>query len=320
MHCCFVRHAKFHFAITFICLLYPFVSWAETYNGKIVDSMSQYSCEIDKKQLLNTYKNIGVYKALLYVSPCKDETPQKSLDRFGSLLRDAPELIIPLDSAKLNYPKRFQEVSSYKGAVGMGEIIIQHARLKNNWIDFKEVEFSILNNSAIESGLTRGYPIILHLEVYEFNEPEKKIRELEQLLSNHPNVNFLIASFGQIRGPDIERITERHANVFWLTGFTTGVSKVAQRKMLESGKGIVSQNWVNIFRQGQLRENWKGLIESYPDRFLISFYFSYPNHLKSWAPKLNKLYRSGLASLKPETAKLVACQNANRLFKLDITC
>jgi len=161
---------------------------------------------------------------------------------------------------------------------------------------------------------------VWHLEVYEFNEPEKKIKELEQLLSNHPNVNFLIASFGQIKGPDIERITERHTNVFWLTGFTTGVSKVAQRKMLESGKGIVSQNWVNIFRQGRLRENWKGLIESYPDRFLISFYFSYPNHLKSWAPKLNKLYRSGLASLKPETAKLVACQNANRLFKLDITC
>lgn len=320
MHFRFVSRAKYYFAITFIGILFPFVSWAETYSGKIVDSMSQYSCEVDKQNLLNTYKNIGVYKALLYVSPCRDETPQKSLDRFESLLRDAPELIIPLDSAKLNYSKRFQEVSSYKGAVGMGEIIIQHARLKNNWIDFKGVEFSILDNPAIESAVKRGYPVILHLEVYEFNEPEKKIKELEQLLSNHPNVNFLIASFGQIRGPDIESITKKYKNVFWLTGFTTGVSKAAQRKVMESGKGIVSQNWVNIFRKGQLRENWKQLIENYPDRFLISFYFSYPNHLEFWSPKLNKLYRSGLASLKPENAKLVACQNANRLFNLGLDC
>ena len=320
MICRFVRHVKCYLAVTVICVLYPFVAWAEIYNGKLVDAMSQYSCQIDKQQLLNTYKDIGVHKALLYVSPCKGEAPEKSLERLEALLRAAPELLVPLDSAKLNYPKRFQEVSSFEGAVGMGEIIIQHARLKNNWTDFKAVEFSILKNSAIESALNRGYPIILHLEVYEFDEPEKKIKELESLLSKHPNVNFLIASFGQIRGPDVKRITEQHGNVFWLTGFTTGVSKVAQRKMLESGKCIVSQNWVNIFRKGQLRENWKGLIESYPDRFLISFYFSYPNHLKFWAPKLNKLYRSGLASLKPETAKLVACQNANRLFKLDITC
>lgn len=62
-------------------------------------------------------------------------------------------------------------------------------------------------------------------------------------------MNFLIASFGQIRGPDIQRITERHQNVFWLTGFTTGVSKAAQKKILESGKGIVSQNWVNMLQK-----------------------------------------------------------------------
>ena len=83
-------HVKCCLAVTIICLLYPFVVSAETYNGKLVDAMSQYSCEIDKQQLLKTYKDIGVYKALLYVSPCKGETPEKSLERFEGLLRAAP--------------------------------------------------------------------------------------------------------------------------------------------------------------------------------------------------------------------------------------
>lgn len=129
---------------------------------------------LNKQQLINTYKDIGVRKALLYLSPCRDETPQKSLDRFVVLLQEAHELKIPLDSAKLNYPMRFLEVSNHKGVVEMGEIIIQHARLKNSWIDFKEVEFPILKNSAIESSLTRGYPIILPQEVYEFRSLKRK--------------------------------------------------------------------------------------------------------------------------------------------------
>lgn len=69
-----------------------------------------------------------------------------------------------------------------------------------------------------------------------------------------------------------------------------------------------------IYSKSGIKEDWRRLIEDYPDRFFVGI-----DDVYSWSEydEVHATIREGLiANLTPDTAEKVAYRNAVRFFKL----
>ena len=294
------------------------LTFADRYTGPIIDAMAQYSKGIPVDSVIKNYQLAGVTAALMYPGP--------GIKDFISIVTKSDGLIVPLDTSKA-YSKpenQFLEISSIQNAVGLGEVIVQHYPMKGDFgfgpYEFKGFTTRLKDHPAVVKGVERKYPIFLHLEVREFpDQYETVMRDLEELLSSYPDISFILVSLGQVDGRTLESLFSKYHNLFVTTGFTTGITKKQQANFKAKG-GIVSQNWINMHRNGSWRPEWKGLIERYPDRFLLSFYNVFRPHYEFRMHKLNDFFMRNLGELEYSVANLLACGNAQLLFDLKISC
>jgi hypothetical protein len=83
-----------------------------------------------------------------------------------------------------------------------------------------------------------------------------------------------------------------------------------------------SQRWFrNPILFGELiDEGWRQLFESYPDRFLVGFDFGAQgnplNTPQSMAKEVGEYFRTILAQLTSTTARKIAYENAEKVYKI----
>ena len=314
----YLKRGVYYFVMCALLGIAPNAIAAERYAGPVVDAMAQLSKGIPIDLVVDNYKLAGVSKVLMYPGP--------GVDNFEELLRESDGLIVPLDSAKTFSKKsnQFLEVTNFNKAVGLGEVIVQHHPMKGDFgfgpYEFEGFTTRLKTHPAVKAGLKKGYPIFLHLEVREYPEEyETVIEDLKWLLKNNSETAFILVSLGQVSGKVLQALFQEYPNLYVSKGFTTGITKKAQANHKAKG-GVVSQNWINMHKAGSWRPEWKGLIERFPDRFLISFYNVFKPHYANRMHRLNDFFMRNLGELNPNTAKLVACGNAKRLFALEVSC
>jgi len=186
--------------------------------------------------------------------------------------------------------------------------------------------------------LGRKVPVILHLELNDSEGQSAKILEqLKDLLKRNPSGNFILIHMAQASVSEARDLIENHENIHFLT--STADAQTAVGKEINRRKGYIAQiGWINLFNdppkgapyKGWFRDylstmkwraEWRTLIESYPDRFIFAMDNVYESHWKKqyYSSKL-QLWREALSQLSEETARKVACANANRLWRLNVKC
>lgn len=128
-------------------------------------------------------------------------------------------------------------------------------------------------------------------------------RELAALAASNREARLVLSHCGVIASAsDIREAFEKNSNILCDLSF-------------RSPPQLKSKNMHRmVFDDGHLRDDWKKLIEDYPDRFMVGI-----DDVHSWDDyeSTARNIRSGLlANLTPDTAAKVAWKNAEALFGL----
>ncbi len=150
-------------------------------------------------------------------------------------------------------------------------------------------------------------PLPLHMEWH----PES-VEGLSRLLKQWPNIVVVLSHCGKTtRATDIREFFERHGNVVCDLGFrslpqeTNDYSRFPERTLFWASTNL---------RPAYLANDWKKLIEDYPDRFMAAI-----DDTHDWEQydEVVRALREGLlAHLDPAVINRVAHGNAMRIFRL----
>ena len=67
-------------------------------------------------------------------------------------------------------------------------------------------------------------------------------------------------------------------------------------------------------------DDWKKLIEAHPERFVFAVENVFGPHWAKRYPVKLKIWRRAFSLLSENAARMVACANAKRLWKLEVAC
>jgi hypothetical protein len=140
-------------------------------------------------------------------------------------------------------------------------------------------------------------PLSVHMDA----EPES-VAQMERLLASNRDATWLWAHTGHYADPDlIRRLLETHQNLYCELSYRTAISAGRRATTMDD-------------ESGRLRPAWRELLEAFPERFVIGTDtgFASPSiyaaHIAVW--------RGILLQLSPETAEMLAYENAERLLNL----
>ena len=199
-----------------------------------------------------------------------------------------------------------QDIASNQfGAVA--ELLLYHAQKgsKAPEVIVRPTDRRVL--AALAHAKKQSWPLVLHIEFASLAPGERLafMAELEELLVQSPEQAFALIHMGQLRIADVQRLIERHKNVYFLTSHANPV-------VTESSK----QPWTLLFEAGVLAPDWKTLFTKHPDRFLLAFDNVWP---EDWGDRYLAqvaFWQKAFAALPPEVAHKVAHSNAERLWRL----
>jgi len=143
-----------------------------------------------------------------------------------------------------------------------------------------------------------GVPIIIHCM-------DSGVSEMARALRAHPKTTVIWAHTGGLSPLVIRDFLSDHPNLYFDLSATHPPWPRRRYPILSFGATI--------------DENWQQLFEEYPDRFLIGFDFSALRGRGtpiSAAREAGEFFRSALSQITPTTARKVAYENAQRLYKL----
>ena len=135
---------------------------------------------------------------------------------------------------------------------------------------------------------------------------EDSIEQLENLADYNTNGTIIWAHCGNNSyAEDVRGVLQRHDNIF------CDLSARHQPKLKQ--RVLRKRPHSEIFTADSLDPSWKELIEQMPDRFMVGTDTKTEDHYDQGIANI----RNGLlANLSPETAKMVAYKNAQRLLDL----
>ncbi len=136
---------------------------------------------------------------------------------------------------------------------------------------------------------------------------EDSIEQLENLADYNTNGTIIWAHCGNNSyAEDVRGVLQRHDNIF------CDLSARHQPKLKQ--RVLRKRPHSEIFTADSLDPSWKELIEQMPDRFMVGTDTKTEGHYDQGIANI----RNGLlANLSPETAKMVAYKNAQRLLDLE---
>lgn len=135
---------------------------------------------------------------------------------------------------------------------------------------------------------------------------EDSIQQLEGLADHNPDGIIVWAHCGSNSHPEqVRAVLQRHGNIF--------CDLSARHRPKLPPRVIAMRPHSEIFTAGSLDAGWKALIEDMPDRFMVGTDTKTEAHYDQGIETI----RSGLlANLSAQTARKVAYQNAQKLFRL----
>jgi hypothetical protein len=350
-------HAKrYKFAALFIllgaaCVYAPLtMAFNWQYSGKLIDAHNQFGCDSKTENIKRLINSSGIDYTLLSARfPCSQEDPFAAHLRIQEVISSSPNKIGLLISTKIGggagtsnrahktLLKAEQELlhSSY----GYAEILVQHHEVDDRGVQFGGLNISLYSpeiQRTIEVVLRSKKPLILHIEPRDHPESAGKIlSELDQLLrslSSHPV--FLI-HLGQLDATQASDFLSRHKNINLILSTVDPLSQRGIQRRAKKGETAQS-GWINIFEDDgrnysrknfdayaarlNIKNEWRDLLERFPDRFVIGIESVYAEPwLNSYELKV-KLWRYALSKLKPNVARMIACDNAVRNWSLPLSC
>jgi len=168
------------------------------------------------------------------------------------------------------------------------------------------VDSSLMCDLA-DIGATHNLPILIHLE----GEPEK-LASMTRLLEKKPHTRIIWAhSCGRISAKNIRKMLIRFPNLICGLGGMMGVGK---------NYGIYwprKTKWIHLIEDGsgRLKPQMRQLYEDFSDRFLIGTDVAHTPGLETYQNRVLR-FRRLLSQLTPTTARRLAYQNAQEIFRL----
>ena len=307
------------------------VSANDIYNGTFIDAHSQVGPLITNEEVSKQIIKNDVDLTLLSIRG-KPKTATQRYISVNKLSKNKVRYLVPTKLKgftrkkpsddvvikNIKYLKKDAIRNNIK-YVGFGEIILQHAphnhkKLKFEGInrDFKSKRIS----RAIDIVLKDNKPVILHLELNDYEKDSKKIlNQLVELSKKYPKNNFLLIHMAQAEFSEVEFIINETKNIHFMT---STADNATQRKIK---KGKAQQGWINLFdKNDNLQKKWVNLMNKNPKRFVLTLDNVFDVHwLRDYGNKVY-LWRKALASLNKDSALQIACGNANFYFRLNIKC
>ena len=307
------------------------VSANDIYNGTFIDAHSQVGPLIANEEVSKQIIKNDVDLTLLSIRG-KPKTATQRYISVNKLSKNKVRYLVPTKLKgftrkkpsddvvikNIKYLKKDAIRNNIK-YVGFGEIILQHAphnhkKLKFEGInrDFKSKRIS----RAIDIVLKDNKPVILHLELNDYEKDSKKIlNQLVELSKKYPKNNFLLIHMAQAEFSEVEFIINETKNIHFMT---STADNATQRKIK---KGKAQQGWINLFdKNDNLQKKWVNLMNKNPQRFVLTLDNVFDVHwLRDYGNKVY-LWRKALASLNKDSALQIACGNANFYFRLNIKC
>jgi len=324
------------------------------WRGTIIDAHSQFGCEISAAEISAIIGRHGVAHTLLSARGCYREDPLESQLRVLKLVADLKGLASFLISTKLadmglaggysaarGLEALFRADETYFGkAVGFAEILVQHAPHDTPNLRYEGLSLDLESNrikKSIALALGRKVPVILHLELNDFEDQSAKILgQLKDLLDRNPDGDFVLIHMAQSSVSEARELIENYKNIHFLTTAADAIA-AAGIETLRRKKHTAQVGWINMFNdppkgapyRGWLadylptlkwRDEWKRLIEAHPDRFIFAMDNVFGSQWKKVYGLRLKIWRKALSQLPEETAREVGCANAERLWKLNVEC
>ena len=307
------------------------VSANNIYNGTFIDAHSQVGPLITNEEVSKQIIKNDVDLTLLSIRG-KPKTATQRYISVNKLSKNKVRYLVPTKLKgftrkkpsddvvikNIKYLKKDAIRNNIK-YVGFGEIILQHAphnhkKLKFEGInrDFKSKRIS----RAIDIVLKDNKPVILHLELNDYEKDSKKIlNQLVELSKKYPKNNFLLIHMAQAEFSEVEFIINETKNIHFMT---STADNATQRKIK---KGKAQQGWINLFdKNDNLQKKWVNLMNKNPKRFVLTLDNVFGvRWLRDYGNKVY-LWRKARASLNKDSALQIACGNANFYFRLNIKC
>ena len=316
-----------------LLLLTPALSIAKIYNGTLVDAHSQVGPLISNEQVSKQIINNDVDLTLLSIRGKWDSATQRYLS-IQKLTNQKTKYLIPTklggftrketdDSKVIRKIKylRDQALNSNINYVGFGEIIVQHAPHNHSKLKYEGINLDFKSeriNKAIDIVLSDKKPVILHVELNDYEEDSKKIlSHLIDLAKKNPSEDFLLMHMAQIEFSEAEYLLNNTNNIHFITSHADNETKRQMKR--NPGKG--QMGWINLFdKNDNLQKRWLDLMNKNPKRFVLALDNVWDGHwLKGYSTRIY-IWRKALSSLDKQAALLIACGNANDYFKLEIKC
>ena len=142
-----------------------------------------------------------------------------------------------------------------------------------------------------------GVPLSVHMD-----GSTESVASMERLLASDRRGSWLWAHCGHYAEPAlVRRLLQTHPNLYCELSYRSSISP--------------SRTAVPLDADGVLREEWRALLEEFPDRFVLGTDLSAPSHAE-YTRHIN-FWRAILDQLSPETAALIAHANAEQLVRVD---
>jgi predicted TIM-barrel fold metal-dependent hydrolase len=285
----------------------------------IIDAHSQFDQFVELSEVKKLLDQGQISRVILSDRSTKNIDRGKELlalaakypDRITPAVRTKPGTLLSAAAYAL-YLERQAQNPAY-GA--LAEVISTHAAMRNQYFELaKDVETlpsDALIQAAVKLAEKKNWPFLIHIEFRRIGKRKSLFMEqLEALVAAHPTLPIGLMHIGQLDASDADRLTKKYANLFFTLSMTNPVI-LRRAEVADPGRG-----WTDIFDGNRLKPEWRQIIFSYPERFVLAF----DNVFKQqWGPiYLQQIgfWRTVLSTLPASTAHAIAHQSAERLWHL----
>ena len=320
--------------IIILGLLLSSNAYADTiYNGTFIDAHSQVGNLISNETVSKIINKNDVDLTLLSMRG-KWKTATQRYKSIQRLTQNKTRYLIPTKLRGFHRKNRpadraikgikdlkKQAIKNNINYVGFGEIIVQHAPHNH-----KKLKYEGINNDlnskrivrAIDIVLKDNKPVILHIELNDYEEDSKKIlSQLVKLSKKYPNDNFLLMHMAQIEFSEAEFIISKTNNIHFITSHADNEREEQMKR--KPGRG--QMGWINLFdKNNNFQKRWLDLMNKNPKRFVLALDNVWDRHWLRGYDNRIYMWRKALASINSDSALLIACENANTYFKIGIKC
>tara|TARA_B110000090_G_scaffold53191_1_gene60735 strand:- start:169 stop:1155 length:987 start_codon:yes stop_codon:yes gene_type:complete len=304
---------------------------ADIYDGTLIDAHSQKGKLISVEQLSEKINKTDVDFTLLSfrLKPSKIKTELLEIKQLtGNKVRYLiPTKLFKFTQKTANSSKVVTRLRNLikttkqndMDYVGFGEIIVQHAPHDHKRLKYDGINLDLNSkriSEAIDIVLKDNKPVILHVELNDYETDSKKIlNQLVTLSNKNPNNNFLLMHMAQIEFSEAEFIIKNTKNIHFMT------SHADNEKRLQMKKKKGQQGWINLFdKDDKLQKKWIDLMNENPKRFVFALDNVWDKQWLRGYKKRVSMWRAALAFLDKKSSVLIACGNANEYFNLGIKC